>query len=276
MEIGLREWLILIGVIVIGSILFDGWRRVRGGKGKLKFRLDSSLSNAPDDDQDPALPGPPRVLPRDQEPSLGEDNLSALSARQLNRRDSRSEPHQNEPTFGADEPLPTLFDSVEDESYAARTSAPRPASKELPPVEEVLVISVIARDAQGFTGPALLQNILESGLRFGDMEIFHRHESMSGKGEVLFSMANAVKPGTFDLDDIDHFSTRAVSFFLSLPGPRYPKQAFDVMVAAARKLAHELNGELKDDQRSAITAQTIEHYRQRIVEFERKQLTRKH
>ena len=72
------------------------------------------------------------------------------------------------------------------------------------------------------------------------------------------------------------FSTRAVSFFLGLPGPRHPKQAFDVMVAAARKLAHELgNGELKDDQRSVLTAQTIEHYRQRIVEYERKQLTTK-
>lgn len=276
MEIGLREWLILIGVIVIASILFDGWRRVRGGKGKLKFRLDRSFSNPADDDDDPALPGPPRVLPRDQDPHLGEENLSALSARELNRRrDSRGESRHADPALGADEELPTLFEPLEDEWPAERTSAPRAEAKVLPAVEEVLVMSVIARDEQGFTGPALLQNILESGLRFGDMDIFHRHESMSGKGEVLFSMANALKPGTFDLDDIDHFSTRAVSFFLSLPGPRYPKQAFDVMVAAARKLAHELNGELKDDQRSAITAQTIEHYRQRIVEFERKQLTRK-
>ena len=74
------------------------------------------------------------------------------------------------------------------------------------------MISVISRD-EGVQGPALLQNILESGLRFGEMDIFHRHESMAGHGEVLFSMANAVKPGVFDLDDIDHFSTRAVSFF---------------------------------------------------------------
>lgn len=40
-----------------------------------------------------------------------------------------------------------------------------------------------------------------------------------------------------------------------------------------RKLSQELNGELKDDQRSVLTAQTIEHYRQRIVEFERRQMT---
>ncbi|HBP2723966.1 TPA: cell division protein ZipA, partial [Pseudomonas aeruginosa] len=155
-----------------------------------------------------------------------------------------------------------------------REKAPAVAA-EPAPVDEVLIINVIARDESGFKGPALLQNILESGLRFGDMDIFHRHESMAGNGEILFSMANAVKPGTFDLDDIDNFSTRAVSFFLGLPGPRHPKQAFDVMVAAARKLAHELNGELKDEQRSVLTAQTIEHYRQRIIDHERRSLMQK-
>ncbi|MET1077785.1 MAG: cell division protein ZipA [Pseudomonas sp.] len=277
MEIGLREWLIVIGIIVIAGILFDGWRRMRGGKGKLKFRLDRSFSNLPDDDEDPALLGPPRVLPRNQEPRLDEEDLPALSARELNRRRGTVvEPQQGDLNLEADEPVPTLLNPVRDEPPVGSSRAePRNESRDLAPVEEVLVISVIARDEHGFMGPALLQNILESGLRFGEMDIFHRHESMAGNGEVLFSMANAVKPGTFDLDDIEGFSTRAVSFFLGLPGPRHPKQAFDVMVAAARKLAHELNGELKDDQRSVITAQTIEHYRQRIVEFERKQLTHK-
>lgn len=44
MEIGLREWLIVIGVIVIAGILFDGWRRMRGSRARLKFRLDRSFS----------------------------------------------------------------------------------------------------------------------------------------------------------------------------------------------------------------------------------------
>ena len=47
MEFGLREWLIVIGIIVIAGILFDGWRRMRGGKGKLKFKLDRSFAMAP-------------------------------------------------------------------------------------------------------------------------------------------------------------------------------------------------------------------------------------
>lgn len=272
MEFGLREWLIVIGIVVIAGILFDGWRRMRGGKGKLKFKLDRSFANLPEDDSDPDLLSPPRVVERSRDPSFDEDDLPALSARELNRRRS-SEPQQGDLNLGLDEPVPTLLNPVDQGDEEPLSKASPAASKELPPVEEVLVINVIARDDDGFKGPALLQNILESGLRFGEMDIFHRHESMAGNGEVLFSMANALKPGTFDLDDIEGFSTRAVSFFLGLPGPRHPKQAFDVMVAAARKLAHELNGELKDDQRSVLTAQTIEHYRQRIVEYERKQLT---
>ena len=288
MEIGLREWLIVIGIIVIAGILFDGWRRMRGGKGKLKFRLDRSFSNLPDEETSAEVLGPPRVLDDHKEPQLDEHDLPSMTAAREQREPKvgkgskrakrTSEPQQGDLNLAAEPREPDLFGNADDDfpdESPKSTGFGASEVKDLPPVEEVLVISVIARDESGFKGPALLQNILESGLRFGEMDIFHRHESMAGNGEVLFSMANAVKPGVFDLDDIDHFSTRAVSFFLGLPGPRHPKQAFDVMVAAARKLAHELNGELKDDQRSVMTAQTIEHYRQRIVEFERRALTQK-
>lgn len=282
MEIGLREWLIVIGIIVIAGILFDGWRRMRGGKGKLKFRLDRSLSNLPDEDTSAELLGPPRVLDTQKEPQLDEHDLPSVSMPAREPRESgykrgkrgHGEPSQGDMNLSLDLDGGPSFSSRDNDFPDDSKSASSP-EKDQPQAEEVLVISVICRDPAGFKGPALLQNILESGLRFGEMDIFHRHESMAGNGEVLFSMANAVKPGVFDLDDIDHFSTPAVSFFLGLPGPRHPKQAFDVMVAAARKLSQELNGELKDDQRSVLTAQTIEHYRQRIVEFERRALTQK-
>ena len=290
MDMGLREWLIIIGVIVIAGILFDGWRRM-SGKGKLKFKLDQSLGNHPEhEDEDPEIVGPTRVVEQ-KEPAL--DDPDEPTPPRATSRKRREEPSADNFDLFADDKLGGLAADTDEVAAhgrdkprkektlsaksAERESAAEPASGgssggTLAPVDEVLVINVISRDEKGFAGPALLQNILESGLRFGDMDIFHRHESMSGNGEVLFSMANAVRPGTFDLDAIDDFHTPAVSFFLGLPGPRHPKQAFDLMVAAARKLSSELNGELKDEQRSVMTAQTIEHYRQRIVDFERKSL----
>ncbi|KTT11143.1 cell division protein ZipA [Pseudomonas oryzihabitans] len=299
MDMGLREWLIIIGVIVIAGILFDGWRRM-SGKGKLKFKLDQSLNNHPEhEDDDPEIIGPTRVVEQ-KEPSLDDpgEPTPPRSTQRKRREERREEPSADSfDLSAADEGLAGLSADSDDGVVRGRDKPrkEKPLSAKAPeretasdpvssgsgsgnsgaalaPVDEVLVINVISRDEKGFSGPALLQNILESGLRFGDMDIFHRHESMSGNGEVLFSMANAVRPGTFDLDAIDDFHTPAVSFFLGLPGPRHPKQAFDLMVAAARKLSSELNGELKDEQRSVMTAQTIEHYRQRIVDFERKSL----
>ena len=67
MDIGLREWLIVIGIIVIGGILFDGWRRMRGSKGRLKLKLDRTAAPLDDDASDPDVLGPARVVNKHQE-----------------------------------------------------------------------------------------------------------------------------------------------------------------------------------------------------------------
>ncbi len=84
MDIGLREWLIVIGILVIAGILFDGWRRMRGSKGKLKFKLDRSFAETPDEEGGPTeILGPARVIARSpQEPSLDEEELPSLSAKE--------------------------------------------------------------------------------------------------------------------------------------------------------------------------------------------------
>ena len=157
----------------------------------------------------------------------------------------------------------------------ARQEAKGEATEKLsdrPPAKEVIVINVIAKGEQAFDGAGLLQSLLSSGMRFGDMSIFHRYANDNGTGKILFSMANGVEPGIFSVDDIDGTSTPAVSFFMGLPGPGEPLKAFTKMVETARQLALDLGGELKDEQFSVMTQQTIEHCRQRIIDYERKQL----
>ena len=124
-----------------------------------------------------------------------------------------------------------------------------------------------------FKGPDLLHILLACDLRFGDMNIFHRHEQSGGTGAVQFSMANSVEPGIFDLDAIDDFTTTGVCFFMSVPGPKEPIKAFEFMVETAQCLVSNLDGEMRDESRSVMTNQTLEHCRQRLQEFERRQLT---
>lgn len=72
MDIGLREWLVVIGIIVIAAVLFDGWRRMSGNRNTLKFRLDRNLADLPDEDN-PEIVGPARVVKK-QEPSIDIDS----------------------------------------------------------------------------------------------------------------------------------------------------------------------------------------------------------
>lgn len=250
MDIGLREWLLLIGLIVIVAILFDGWRRMSKNKRRLKGRQERPESQTVDDAS--------TALERHREPSLGDDDL--LDEQQPVPRSRQ----RAEPSFSADEPTHTAPRTAVSEARA------RTEHKAAAEPQEVLVISVISFDVNGFPGEALVQNMLENGLHFGEHDIFHRYASPTSDESVLFSMANAINPGTFDIEHMDTFSTRAVSFFLCLPGPEHPRQAFDAMVVAARSFASQLHGELRDENRSVLTMQTIEHYRQRIAEFERR------
>jgi FtsZ-interacting cell division protein ZipA len=48
--------------------------------------------------------------------------------------------------------------------------------------------------------------------------------------------------------------------------------AFEQMLATAKHVQSVLDAELKDDNRSVMTAQTVEHYRQRIRDFDLQQL----
>lgn len=156
----------------------------------------------------------------------------------------------------------------------SRRSEPKLAEVEAAPEpEEVLIINVMAKHSTRFMGDELLTVLLENGMRFGEMDIFHRHESEDGSGSIMFSMANMVKPGNFNLNTMSEFQTPGVSLFMTLPMRAESIRAFTLMETTAKDLAARLGGELKDENRSVMTGQTLEHCRQRIREFERKQLT---
>ncbi|WP_066963676.1 cell division protein ZipA [Microbulbifer sp. Q7] len=146
----------------------------------------------------------------------------------------------------------------------------RGASRKDRDVEEVLILNIMAPAGDCFEGNDLLRVLLSSGLRFGEMNIFHYHCGEAGEGPVLFSLANVVVPGTFDMSEMEEFTTPGISLFLALPAEVEALKALDTLLTTARYIAEQLGGELKDENRSVFTAQTAEHYRQRVMEFQRR------
>lgn len=258
MDIGLREWLIIIGIIVIGAIAVDGWRRMRGDKRGLRLK--------PDNYGAPMQHGAQAAgQPVDLGPSAQHSEPVPEPAPRQPAKDPLCQPYRASHTTSPQVPEAPEIKPLEQPQPVVQQ--PEPMAEEIPE-QDVLIINVRALDGKSFDGRSLLHLILQGGMRFGDMDIFHRHENITGTGEVLFSMANGVRPGCFDLSNIDDFHTPMVSFFMRVPGPPQPRQGFDLMVACARLVAQKLEGELLDERRQPITAQTFEAYRQRILRFE--------
>jgi len=310
----METWLTIIVVLLIVGILLDGWRRMRASRqdairvskrAKHFARTGETLSEPFTSE----LPnGGARVAPRHrdaadsqahsaQEPNripqqvtLNLDESVPMLMESVGQNPAASAPHTTtEPSFSSDDALPDDDKRVEP-SFTAVDESPEPEFDHQPnepsfnsrdepesapePPDEVIIINVMAPQGQLFAGSALLDVLLQCGMRFGDMNIFHRHAHETGEGPVLFSLANMVKPGVFDLDSMDTFETPGVSLFMTLPMRPDSLKSFDVMRDIAQTLTERLGGELKDENRSVMTRQTMEHCRQRIAEYERKRLSR--
>jgi cell division protein ZipA len=105
------------------------------------------------------------------------------------------------------------------------------------------------------------------------MNIFHRHEQPRDLNTpTLFSAANVLSPGHFEPERMDSLKSPGIAMFMRLPGPERPTDAFQIMLDAAKTVAEDLDGTLCDESRSTLTHQSINHLRERIADFGRRQM----
>jgi len=217
----------------------------------------------------------------DAEPDVDVDDFpdadeAAASPRASRRRTVKPPSDLPAKSAGDDSAPGTVdwLDSMEPEALSEEDSVeqgrlPRGANT------HVFILYVVARSEEGFAGMDILEALLACDLRFGDMDFFHRHERASGRGPIEFSVANMMKPGVFDIDNMEPLQTRGLMFFVTLPGPSDMLKAFDYMYETTKVIAKALDGDIQDEKRSVVTRSSLEHMRQQIRELERRLLVRR-
>ncbi|EIV8665201.1 cell division protein ZipA [Vibrio parahaemolyticus] len=289
----LRFVLIVVGALAIAALLFHGlWSSKKEGKAKFgnkplgKLDVDQgdkdsveqerSFAPAPEDDFE--------IIRKDRkEPDFGMENTfdSKFEADPLlggvtEEKPSVKEEAEEIPSFVAmkndvedvaiqpsevEEPMHEVIEEVAP-AVVEQSEEPKPE-----PEMQVIVLNVHCAGEEPFIGTELFDSMQQNGLIYGEMHIFHRHVDLSGNGKVLFSVANMMHPGTLEHGDPAEFSTKGISFFMTLPCYGEAEQNFNLMLRTAQQIADDMGGNVLDDKRNLMTPDRLAAYRRQIVEF---------
>lgn len=248
-EFSMREWLIVCGIALVLIVLIDGFRRMyteRKSKIKMSAMMGGGFPEGDIEEFGTELPnGGGRVVSREnlqkQVPDSSRTSHSGFAR-------SSSSSFEQDP----------LSDGLLEPSEESATNFEALLSPEL------IIFHVKSNDEKGFQGKDLLEVLLACDLRYGDKDILHRHEKAGGMGSLQFSVANMVEPGIFKLEEIASFTTPGVTFFMMLPGPDDPVQAFECMIETANCLVKNLNATLYDESHKVVTPSCIANYKKRV------------
>lgn len=283
-DLGLRDWLLILGPLVIAGVLVHGYWKMRRSTPKLKMSLDRDFQSRAGE-------------------AVDTDDLSLLRAELPNGgarlvsdgvHDNKKLSSDQTTDLNLEEDVPVLMDPVHIDADTGEETGDQfefeslipgeplvksPTSqreKESPAQqdaensrrpEKLFVMNVISREAD-FNGQHLLESLVTCGFQFGEMNIFHYVDDTTKK--TIFSLVNAVEPGTFDLNTMDKLVTPGVSLFIKLHELDDPVAGFSMMIEKVKQLAAELGAAVKDGKHNSITQQALEHEMQMIREYSAK------
>jgi cell division protein ZipA len=207
-----------------------------------------------------------RVAPREGGPERSERTEPTL--REL-IENGQAEPAPAVADPQAERAAPTFDGNALAEPAAPRVAAALPGARPSAEFDKIVSVFLVARAGQTISGPALVVAAEKAGLVYGHMNIFHRLVDNHPELGPIFSVANLVKPGYFDMATIKDMHTPAVNFFITLPGPISALDAWDTLLPTAQRMAELLDAVLLDGERNALGRQRIANIRDEMRAYDR-------
>jgi len=147
------------------------------------------------------------------------------------------------------EPKVLESETTEPESVEPETAEPEAKDEEKQPVDDVIVLYLVAPRGEELKGEQILSSTFATQLEYGDMNIFHRKDA---NNKTLFSLTNMMEPGWFEIDKMHEMKTRGISLFVQLSLCDDPVKVLDDMLVCAHTLSSMLNAQLCDQNRQLL------------------------
>ncbi|MXW53530.1 MAG: hypothetical protein F4X44_06380 [Gammaproteobacteria bacterium] len=137
--------------------------------------------------------------------------------------------------------------------------------------EDFVMFFVLGDHNNSFRMNEVGQFLLTRGLALDELGLFCRKDGDSG--EVLFKVGDVFFPGTFEADELEQYRTGGISLAMKIPNVNNAQVVFEQMLSLANECAERFQGTVKDENYNSMSNQTLAHYRNRVSDFRRKQLT---
>ena len=135
-------------------------------------------------------------------------------------------------------------------------------------IAELISLNLCAATDKPYAGYELLQALLSCGMRFGSMNIFHRHQKKTGAGPILFSLASCTQDGTFDLAQIGAFSCKGLVLFMKPKEVDNPTKVFELMLETADELISDLGGTVLNEKQQLLKKDDVVQCHQQLSTYE--------
>lgn len=240
----LRAILIVLGIILVGGIYIVDYlkrHKVKKSPSGGEFDLDETgelhgLSNSDEEGADEWV-GKAVTITANRHEQLADDDLAGLKGIGGKEQDE----------------LLTELEKVNPFTTAE--------TKEEEP-ETVIVLTLMAGDGLTFSGPMILKVLLELGLQHGEMGIFHYF--VGGGDTPLFSVANILEPGSFNLNEMETIETPGLALFMQLPAMLDGGKAMESLLHKSKQMAALLNGTLCDERRQPLDQPALDALHARV------------
>ncbi|NQY42490.1 MAG: cell division protein ZipA C-terminal FtsZ-binding domain-containing protein [Legionellales bacterium] len=127
--------------------------------------------------------------------------------------------------------------------------------------EDLVTLFVLPGYSQKFEGYELYQTLVDEGLIFGDMSIFHYFiEDKNSEARHAFSVANATEQGTFDLDSFGSKAYYGICLVMNLEISNEAEENFEIMLEKSHNIARALNGVVCDEFKNPLKNKDLEVY----------------
>ncbi len=242
----LRISLIIIGVVILLALFFGSkFISKRRGSQQSNRKAPAFDEQSPQDlpdqsdeweviplkssEQSPSTPAPAKVV--DATPTVADE------------REAATVPESRVEVAAAESAPADKFDEL-DKPAEPHASNEQPTA--IPAVPAVIALHIVAKEGE-FIGAELVKAANLAAMRYGEMDIFHFLGATSGA--VTFRMANMLEPGTFDLENLNGFTTPGVLLFMESGQQDELATSLESMIKVARSICDQLDGQLCDEQR---------------------------